>query len=142
LIAAGREVLSKVANHLRHRESFAIETTLSGKNYIQTMRNAHDLGFAIRLVYVGTSHVEINLNRIPRRVIGGGHHVPEADVRRRYMRSLQNLVIAAHIADFVAVYDNSTNRGYQEVVIIENGSPQWSELIPAWALPLQASFTK
>ena len=30
-IAAGREVLTKVATFLQNRESFAIETTLSGK---------------------------------------------------------------------------------------------------------------
>jgi predicted ABC-type ATPase len=80
-IAAGREVLIKVATFLQNGESFAIETTLSGKNYIETMREARTLGFAIRLVYVGTADVETNLVRIQRRFIGGGHHVPEADVR-------------------------------------------------------------
>jgi predicted ABC-type ATPase len=141
-MAAGREVLIKVAGYLQRRESFAIETTLSGKNYIETMRNARNLGFAVRLVYVGTADVEINLIRIRRRFIGGGHHVPEVDVRRRYSRSLRNLVIAAQIADYTAVFDNSTVNGYREVGVIENGKPTWFEPIPAWAAPLKASFDK
>lgn len=141
-IAAGREVLSKVELYLRDRESFAIETTLSGKNYIETMRRARGLGFAVRLVYVGTSDVEINLKRIARRVIGGGHSVPEHDVRRRYTRSLQNLIVAVRIADFTIIFDNSTREGYQEVATFKEGQPDWCEPLPAWVLPLKASFDK
>lgn len=118
-ISAGREVLKKVEYHLKNRESFALETTLSGKNYLKTMRDARASGFLIRLVFIGTANVEINLLRIQRRVIGGGHHVSDIDVRRRYHRSLRNLVIAAHISDLVIVFDNSTRNGYQEVVTIE-----------------------
>ena len=77
------------------------------------------LVFNVALVYVGTSSVEINIARIARRVIGGGHNVPDADVRRRYERSLSNLVIAAHRADFLIVFDNSADHGYQKVVVID-----------------------
>lgn len=139
-IAAGREVLSKVEFYLKNHESFAIETTLSGKNYIETMRRARGLGFAVRLVYVGTSDVGINLKRIARRVIGGGHSVPEHDVRRRYTRSLRNLIVAVRIADFAIIFDNSTREGYREVATFEEGQPNWFEPLPAWLMPLKASF--
>jgi predicted ABC-type ATPase len=139
-IAAGREVLQQVENHLNSGESFAVETTLSGKNYIQTMQRAQKLGYAVFLLYIGTSSVEISLARIERRVIGGGHNVPEADVRRRYYRSLENLVRAAHIADFAIVFDNSTRKGYQEIVRIKAGECTWLDPIPTWAEPLKASF--
>jgi predicted ABC-type ATPase len=86
------------------------------------------------------SMYEINLVRIRRRFIGGGHDVPEADVRRRYERSLKNLIIAAHIADFVMLFDNSTDGGYREVAMIENGTPRWFDPIPDWARPLKTSF--
>ena len=139
-IAAGREVLRKVAAHLERRQSFAIETTLSGKNYIETMRRAHDLGLAVQLVYIGTEDVEINLKRIERRVIGGGHSVPETDVRRRYVRSLQNLVIAVEIADFAIIFDNSTRQGYREVATFYRGQPIWFSPVPNWAALLRSFF--
>jgi predicted ABC-type ATPase len=39
-----------------------VETTLSGKNYLQMMRHARgiDLGFEVVLIYIGTESVEIN----------------------------------------------------------------------------------
>lgn len=130
------------SNHLARRESFAVETTLSGKSYIQTMQYARELGYSVVLLYIGTSGVEINLARIQRRVIGGGHDVPESDVRRRYYRSLENLIVAAHIADFAIVFDNSTREGYQEIVTIKAGKCEWSDPIPSWAEPIKASFEK
>jgi len=141
-LSAGREVLAKVDEHLKHGQSFAIETTLSGKNYLRTMLVAREMGFNAALVYVGTSSVEINIARIARRVIGGGHNVPDADVRRRYERSLSNLVIAAHRADFVIVFDNSTDRGYQKVVLIDKDECTWFDPVPSWAEPLRASFER
>lgn len=141
-IEAGREVLKKVADYLRDNESFAVETTLSGKSYIETMRRARDLGFAVQLVYVCTEDVEINLTRIERRVIGGGHSVPEADVRRRYTRSLKNLAIAVGIADYAIIFDNSTRHGYREVAIFDTGLSRWFEPIPAWAMPLKTLYNK
>jgi predicted ABC-type ATPase len=141
-IAAGREVLNRIEEHLTHRKSIAVETTLSGKNYLQTMQRARDLGFMVHLLYICTSDVDLNLIRVQRRFIGGGHNVPENDIRRRYIRSLQNLVVAAHIAHYAVIFDNSTRHGYREICTIHRGISQWFEPIPAWALPLQASFTK
>jgi predicted ABC-type ATPase len=63
-IAAGREVLRLAREYLKRGQSFSIETTLSGKNYLEMMRQARTLGFEIVLVYIGTESVEINLSRI------------------------------------------------------------------------------
>jgi predicted ABC-type ATPase len=82
-IAAARQVLKSAAEHLKKRESFAIETTLSGRNYLEMMLDAKARGFEVRLVYIGTESVEINLARIRNRVLARGHDVPENDVRRR-----------------------------------------------------------
>jgi predicted ABC-type ATPase len=59
-MAAGRHVLKSAAQHLNNEESFAVETTLAGKNYLQMMLDARDRGFEIVLVYIGTESVEIN----------------------------------------------------------------------------------
>jgi hypothetical protein len=47
-IAAGKEVLRLAKEHLKRRESFAVETTLSGKNYLQMMRYARGIDRALR----------------------------------------------------------------------------------------------
>ena len=136
-IAAGREVLHLAANHLRDGRSFAVETTLSGKNYLQMMSDARARGFEIVLVYIGTDVVEINLDRIANRVMAGGHDVPKADVRRRYRRSLANLPIAISRADHGILFDNSFDEGYQLMGLIREGRAEWlREDLPAWATSL------
>jgi predicted ABC-type ATPase len=77
-IAGARQVLKSAKEHLRKSESFAIETTLAGKNYLTMMLEARRSGFEIVLVYIGTENVEINLARIRNRVLAGGHDVPAA----------------------------------------------------------------
>jgi predicted ABC-type ATPase len=133
-IAAGKEVLRLAKEHLKQKESFAVET-LSGKNYLQMMQYARgiDRGFEVVLIYIGTESVEINLARIAKRVLAGGHNVPEMDVRRRYLRSLQNLPAAAEIADRVLLFDNSNDLGYQLVGLVGRELHQWFHPQPVWA---------
>jgi predicted ABC-type ATPase len=76
-IAAARRVLESAKDHISRRESFAVETTLSGKLYLRMMVDARKRGFEVVLVYIGTENVEINLARITNRVLAGGHDVPE-----------------------------------------------------------------
>lgn len=132
-IAAARQVLKSAAEHLKKSESFAIETTLSGRNYLQMMLDAKARGFEVRLVYIGTESVEINLARIRNRVLAGGHDVPERDVRRRYQRSLENLPIARKRADDSILFDNSTSDGYRLVAILGSTGNRWFEPKPSWA---------
>jgi predicted ABC-type ATPase len=132
-IAAARLVLKSAGEHLKERRSFAIETTLAGKNYLQMMLNARSCGFEVVLVYIGTESVEINLTRIRNRVLAGGHDVPGEDVRRRYIRSLENLAIAIKRADHTILFDNSTEDGYRLIAILSTTGNQWFEPKPPWA---------
>jgi predicted ABC-type ATPase len=43
-VAAGRQVLKSAKQHLERRESFAVETTLAEKNYLQMMLDARNRG--------------------------------------------------------------------------------------------------
>ena len=143
-IAAGKEVLGLAKEHLKQKESFAVETTLSGKNYLQMIQYARgiDRGFEVVLIYIGTESVEINLARIAKRVLAGGHNVPEMDVRRRYLRSLQNLPAAAEIADRVLLFDNSNDLGYQLVGLVGRELHQWFHPLPVWAAELQTRLSQ
>ena len=119
-----------------------METTLSGKNYLQMMQYARGVerAFEVILIYIGTESVEINLARIAKRVLAGGHNVPEVDVRRRYVRSLQNLPTAVENADQVLLFDNSKELGCQTIGLLGNSGHQWFRPIPVWAAELEKKF--
>jgi predicted ABC-type ATPase len=131
-MVAARHVLKSAQEHLKKAESFAVETTLSGKNYLQMMLDARNRGFEVVLVYIGTENVEINLARIRNRVLAGGHDVPEEDVRRRYRRSFQNLPVAVKRTDHTILFDNSTEDGYRLIAIFSATGNQWFEPKPPW----------
>jgi predicted ABC-type ATPase len=136
-VAGARRVLESAAEHLENGKSFAVETTLAGKNYLFMMMEARRLGFEIVLVYIGTENVEINLARIRIRVLAGGHDVPPEDVRRRYKRSLKNLPTAIERADHTILFDNSTDEGYRLIAILSEIESQWLTARPSWASALK-----
>jgi predicted ABC-type ATPase len=91
-VRAARLLLTQVAGHLRRRETFALESTLSGKAYIRWFRQARELGYEIELHYPWLSSPTQAIARVRQRVRQGGHHVPAADIRRRFKRSLSHLL--------------------------------------------------
>ncbi len=95
-IVAARVALARIDACLRGRASFAVETTLAGRTHLRTLDRAEAAGFGTVLLFVTLPTVELCLSRIKARVAGGGHAVPEADVRRRFERSAGNF--AAHAA--------------------------------------------
>ena len=131
-IEAGREVLRLSERYLQNGESFLVETTLSGNTYLRMMLRAKALGYFVRLYYVGTDSVEINLGRVKSRVVQGGHDVPEADQRRRYPRSLDNFAKAWKIADEAIVFDNS-GRSHRTIAVKRVEGLEVRSAIPDWA---------
>lgn len=83
LLARWRELLAL-------RRDFAFESTLSGRTYAGMLRSARAAGYEVRLCYLWLPSVAMSLRRVRQRVRKGGHDVPEADLRRRYLPSLQN----------------------------------------------------
>ena len=107
------------------------------------MRRARSLGFRIELFYVGTSRVEINIERVRQRVSRGGHDVPEEDIRRRYVRSLANLPAAIGLVDEAIILDNSqaVDTGYQFIGYV-GAITLWIKPLPEWAQASEASFPR
>jgi predicted ABC-type ATPase len=109
-LRAGRILLSEFRASIERRETFAFESTLSGRTYVGLLRQALDLGFRIHLHYLWLPNVRMAIARVRERVIKGGHHVPTADVRRRFTRSLLHLATNyAPLAEQWAVWDNQTS---------------------------------
>ena len=91
-VQAARLLLTQVDDCLKRRETFALESTLSGKTYIQLFQRAKQLGFEIELYYLWLSSPAHAIARVRERVKKGGHDVPAADIRRRFKRSLAHLL--------------------------------------------------
>jgi predicted ABC-type ATPase len=90
-IKAGRLLLSEVRESIGRRETFALESTLSGKTYVRIFKSALSSGYNLELHYLWLSSVDQAIARVRRRVRMGGHDVPVADIRRRFKRSLAHL---------------------------------------------------
>ena len=91
-VQAARLLLKQIDDSLRRRERFALESTLSGKTYIRLFRRARQIGYEIELNYLWLSSPSHAIARVRERVKKGGHHVPAADIRRRFKRSLVHLL--------------------------------------------------
>lgn len=118
-IRAGRLMLQELARHFATRQSFAFETTLSGRTYLRHIREWQAAGYRVKLIFLRLNSVDEAIARVTQRVRQGGHDVPEATIRRRFdagYRHFANLYAAE--VDAWALYDNS---GAQPVLL------DWSE---------------
>lgn len=135
-LAAGRQVLERTQANLQAGISFAVETTLSSKQPLDTICKAKESGFHVNVIYVALNEPEKNILRVADRVASGGHNVPDEDVRRRYGRSLANAPEALRLAHEAVVYDNSGLR-HKKVLEVRNGIVTWrTDKMPDWVLPI------
>jgi len=101
-------VLNEIDLFAQRRADFGFETTLSGRTYLSLIRDLKNQGYAVHFFFLWLSGVDLALSRIRDRVSQGGHDVPEADVRRRFDRSIRNfLELYRHLGDSWYLFDNS-----------------------------------
>ena len=89
-LQAARVFLEELDRLASARADFAFESTLSGRAYVERIQQWKTQGYRIEIVYLKLKSPEIALKRIATRVKQGGHDVPAADVRRRFIRSWRN----------------------------------------------------
>lgn len=89
---AGRMLLAEIRQSISRKETFALESTLSGRTHIRIFELALAAGYEIELHYLWLAKPEQAIARVRRRVRMGGHDVPSRDIRRRFKRSRVNLV--------------------------------------------------
>ncbi len=105
---AGRLMLAEIRNHARLGESFAFETTLSGRYYSRLIPKWQSSGYVVKLFFLKLASPELAVARVEQRVLSGGHNVPESVIRRRFSGGLNNLEnLYKPIVDEWVVYDNS-----------------------------------
>lgn len=89
-IKAGKLVLQQIHEYAERGVDFAFETTLAGKSYVSLLEELKRGGYAIHLFFLWLPSAELAIARIKERVQEGGHHVPADDVRRRFIRGINN----------------------------------------------------
>jgi predicted ABC-type ATPase len=107
-IQAGKIMLSQMARKVNRRESFAIETTLSGQNYARHILLWKRAGYHVKLIFLSLSSADLAVARVKARVAQGGHHGPEDVIRRRFDAGLRHFqTVYRDFIDSWVLYDNS-----------------------------------
>ncbi|HSW07350.1 AAA family ATPase [Aquabacterium sp.] len=131
-------------------ENHVFETTLGGRtipDLLERAARSHDLV----LLFCGLASVEQHLQRVRLRVAHGGHDIPEARIRERWMSSRANLVRLLPQLSRLQVFDNSAEAAPGEdipdpvlvldmdrgrVVFPKPGDARALAATPAWARPI------
>ena len=105
---AGRQMLEQIREHVRKGESFAFETTLSGRGYARRIPRWREQGYRVKLFFLRLPSPEMSIARVAQRVLEGGHDVPEAVIRRRFDAGRRNFEqVYKGLVDGWILYDNS-----------------------------------
>ena len=121
---------------LAERRDFVFETVFSSEEKLDFLRKSHDAGFFIRLFYVCTKSPEINVARIAKRYMNGGHEVPISKVVSRYFKSLEQAKQAITFVDRAYIYDNSEEDQLPQLLYRTSDgiiAKRYVDIIPEWA---------
>ena len=123
--AAGRIMLRMIDEYVRRGESFAFETTLSGRNYARSIPEWQAEGYRVRLCFLRLPNPEMAILRVRNRVREGGHHVDDDVVRRRFDAGWRNFQqLYRNIVDMWLLYDAT---GDYPMLIAEGGNYEQGE---------------
>ena len=130
-LAGGKAALTRIESCIEKKVSFTQETTLSGYRTEATAKKVKDLGYAVRLFYIGLDSIDESLVRIQNRVKRGGHNIPAEDVERRFQGRWEAVAKVLPYCDVAEFYDN--DNGFIKVAEYRNGelrkvgnhSPKW-----------------
>ena len=111
-IQAGRLMIDRIIHLLKEGETFAFETTLATRSYVNLIQRAQRRGYFVTLLFFSLSTPEQAVARVAKRVSQGGHDIPTDVILRRYDAGLQNFFqLYTPICDYWTLYDNSNIPG-------------------------------
>lgn len=110
-VRAGKIMLEEVSNCVDSKQSFAVETTLSGRSYIKHIKKWQNAGYRVTLLFLSVQDVSISIDRVAKRVRQGGHNIPIEVIKRRFKSGLHNFNhIYKDLVDNWLLYDSSTEQ--------------------------------
>lgn len=125
---AGRIMLAEMERHLARGDDFALETTLASRTLTPFAARCKDAGYRFILIYVWLQNADLAVERVARRVIAGGHDIPEEVIRRRYERGRANFFgLYKDLADEWSIEDNS---GVESVTVARRNDGELEILQP------------
>ena len=104
---AWQEGMRRLAVAIDTRANYAFETTLGGNSVPAKLLEASDSHDVI-MWFCGLASPKMNLERVHARVRAGGHDIPEAKIRERFVNSRHNLIELMPKLAALRVFDNST----------------------------------
>ena len=132
---------------------FTFESTLGGKTITDLLIRAAQKSHQIDIWFVGLASVEQHLARVAQRVAKGGHPIPEADIRKRWIGSHENIIRLIPFVTTLRVFDNSAEApatrepqpllllSIEDSHLVYPGPDQLGET-PEWAKPIVAAAYK
>ena len=115
------------------------ETVFSAPDKVEFIRKAKSLGYFIRLFFICTDSPLINVNRISRRRLKGGHDVPPVKILSRYSKSIAQCVAVISLVDRAYIYDNSVDDADPQLLFrTESGilKKVYQQPVNDWAKPI------
>ena len=147
--------VEQLKSAISKRSEYVFETTLGGNTITNLLLRALDAGLEVRIWYAGLSGPELHIARVAARVAKGGHDIPKADIRRRYVDGQRNLIRLIPRLTELQIYDNSadadpsTGARPKPVLVLHmregkihgprdlRTTPEWAKALVAAALKLQ-----
>lgn len=94
-----------------------MESTLSGRSMQRFLELARRQGYQVVIKFIFLETSDLCVQRVTERVRKGGHNVPEADIRRHHVRSMERFwSLYRPLADTWHLYFNS-GRLFQNVAM-------------------------
>ena len=124
---------------LARKRDFVFETVFSANEKVEFVKRAKSEGYFIRFFYVCTNSPEINISRITKRYLNGGHEVPISKIISRYYKSLANVSQIIPFVDRAYIYDNSVENAVPQLLFrTVDGAvyKRYVEIMPEWAQAL------
>jgi predicted ABC-type ATPase len=132
---AGRLMLKRIDQLIADKSDFAIETTLSSRNYLSQIDKARANDYKINLLFFWLDSLQLAKKRVKERVKNGGHSIPDDIIERRYSRGIQNFFnLYMSKCDIWLTIDNSKGKAltiaegsvFETVVVNES---RWIKLL-------------
>ncbi|KAA0259112.1 hypothetical protein FHQ18_03950 [Deferribacter autotrophicus] len=117
-IKAGKLFLKQIAECIKEKQSFIIESTLSGSYLKDILKDAQLNGYNVVIIYIFVENPEICIKRVENRILKGGHSVPHKDIKRRFFRSIKLFYNEYRFISDLCYLINNTDDDFEEIAVI------------------------